>query len=326
MEIAKALILVGEAGGERPWAPAPASPRELFPVANRPVLFHHLEGLRRAGVLEAVVLSHPHVAATIALAVGDGHDFQVAVRHGVMDPARGVAGALQVEAGFVGDEPVLVQDGGALLEPIHAHISAFAREELDALGLRVPSSTARRSPGYLLSSRAVEIVRDGEGDGAVELVDGVRAAGGRVRVQQVDGCLPCQGDPDALLEANRRMLEDLRTRVDPTSLEETQVQGPVVVHPSARVHRSVLRGPLIIGPDARISESYVGPYTSIGGSVEIEGTEIEHSIVLREASLRYVGGRIESSVIGRAARVGRRFQLPSALRLTVGEGAEVALS
>lgn len=324
MEIAKALILVGEAGGERPWAPAPASPRELFPVANRPVLFHHLEALRRAGVLEAVVLSHPHVAATIALAVGDGHDFQVAVRHGVMDPARGVAGALQMEAGFVGDEPVLVQDGGALLEPIHTHISAFAREELDALGLRVPGSTAPRSPGYLLSSRAVEIVRDG--DAAGDLVDGVLAAGGRARVQQVDGCLPCQGDSDALLEANRRMLEGLSTRVDPASLEETQVQGPVVVHPSARVHRSVLRGPLIVGPDARISESYVGPYTSIGGSVEIEGTEIEHSIVLREASLRYVGGRIESSVIGRAARVGRRFQLPSALRLTVGEGAEVALS
>jgi hypothetical protein len=60
--------------------------------------------------------------------------------------------------------------------------------------------------------------------------------------------------------------------------------------------------------------------------VEIDGSQIEHSIVLDDAQLRHVGTRIESSVIGRASRVTRNFALPSAMRLSVGDGAEVTLS
>jgi glucose-1-phosphate thymidylyltransferase len=40
----------------------------------------------------------------------------------------------------------------------------------------------------------------------------------------------------------------------------------------------------------------------------------------------FLGTRIESSVIGRRARVGRSFRLPGAIRLSIGEGAEVTLA
>jgi glucose-1-phosphate thymidylyltransferase len=57
----------------------------------------------------------------------------------------------------------------------------------------------------------------------------------------------------------------------------------------------------------------------------IEGAEIEYSIVLAEAQLRFVGARLESSVIGRGARVVRGFELPGAIRMSIGDGAEVIL-
>ena len=47
--------------------------------------------------------------------------------------------------------------------------------------------------------------------------------------------------------------------------------------------------------------------------------------MLPEAQLRFVGTRLESSVIGRGARIARGFDVPAALRLSVGEGAEVVL-
>ena len=62
-----------------------------------------------------------------------------------------------------------------------------------------------------------------------------------------------------------------------------------------------------------------------GAGVHVEGTEIEHSIVLPEAELRFVGTRVESSVIGRRARIARGFHLPGAIRLSIGDGAEVVL-
>jgi glucose-1-phosphate thymidylyltransferase len=324
MEIAKALILAGRSVDDRPWPTAPAGPKQLFPIANRPILFHNLEALRAGGVLEAAILADGEAGAAIERAVGDGRAWGLNVRHIGWAPERGVAGALAAGHDFLREEPVLVQEGGALLrEHLHAHISAFAREELDALALQLTSRPAS-TPGYLLSPRAVSIVL-GEHEDASDPVAGVRARGGRVRVQHVDGCLPCDGDLELLLEGNRRMLEGLATSYEAGSLEECRVQGTVDVHPTARVTRTLLRGPVIIGPGAQVTDAYIGPFTSIGAGTIIEGTEIEHSIVLPHAELRFVGTRLESSIVGRGARVVRGFRMPAALRITIGDGAEVIL-
>ena len=58
----------------------------------------------------------------------------------------------------------------------------------------------------------------------------------------------------------------------------------------------------------------------------IEGSEVEHSIILAGASISHLGGRLEASVVGPRARVFRDFRLPKALRLNVGEGAQVTLA
>jgi glucose-1-phosphate thymidylyltransferase len=327
MEIAKALILAGRGCDDRPWPTAPAGPKHLFPIANRPILFHNLEALRSAGVLEAAILVDSDTGSAIERAVGDGRELGLSVRYREWNSAAGVGAALAAGHDFVGDEPVLVQHGDALLrERMHPHIAAFARERLDALALRLAGVDRRRvnapEPGYLLSPRAVSILLGGDD---MAPVAGIRSHGGRVRIQRVDGCLACHGDQDALLDSNRRMLELIVPSCEPASLEDSRVQGPVVVHPTARVHGSLLRGPLIIGPRARVTDAYVGPYTSIGAGVVIEGAEIEHSIVLPDAQLRFLGTRLESSVIGREARVLRGFELPAVTRMSIGDRAEVIL-
>ena len=325
MEIAKALILAADGPDGRRCALAPSSPPHLFPVANRPILFHNLEALRAAGILEASILAGGETGAAIRRAVGDGRHWGLTLRHAEWHAELGLGGALDGARDFLAGEPVLVQRGDALLrERMHSHICAFAREELDALALRLTQPVAPATPGYLLSPRAVRILREGPAapDGPIA---GVLAGGGRVREQPVDGCLPCDGDVESLLEGNRRMLESLECAVPPEAVEDCRVQGAVEIHATARVKRTLLRGPLVIGPGARITDAYVGPYSSIGAGVVIEGTEIEHSIVLPEATLCFVGTRIESSVIGRGARVVRDFQLPGALRLAIGDGAEIVL-
>jgi glucose-1-phosphate thymidylyltransferase len=324
MEIAKALILAGSEADHGTWSTGSAGPRHLFPVANRPILFHNLEALRAAGVLEAAILADPAERKAIQRAVGDGSEWGLIVRYAPWRSAVGIRGALTAGRSFVGDEPVLVQQADALLrERMHGHISAFAREGLDALALRLRERSARKAgAGWLLSPRAISILLQGR---AVNPIAGVRAGGGRVRIQDVDGCLACHGDQRALLESNRRMLEGLTASPDQGRFDQCSIQGPVDVHPTAHVERSLLRGPVVIGPGARVSDAYVGPYTSIGAGVVIEGAEIEYSIVLPEAELRFVGTRLESSVIGRGARIVRGFDLPGAIRMSIGDGAEVVL-
>jgi glucose-1-phosphate thymidylyltransferase len=328
MEIAKALVLAGRSDDDRPWPSVRLTPKPLVPVANRPILFHNLEALRRAGVLEATIAVDSDTATAIRCAVGDGSEWGLTVRYAECPWGSGVDGALAVTRDFVGDEPVLVQRVGALLrERIHPHIAAFADERLDALALRLagPGQGETVDSGWLLSERAVSMLMD-RADAGGDPLARVRAGGGHVRVQAVDGCLPCYGGQEALLEANRRMLEEIVTNVDPACLERTQIQGPVVVHPTARLEDTLVRGPAIIGPRSRLNGAYVGPYTSIGADVVIEGAQVEHSIVFSGAELRYVGTRLESSVIGQRARVVRSFGMPNALQLSIGDGAEVALS
>ena len=79
------------------------------------------------------------------------------------------------------------------------------------------------------------------------------------------------------------------------------------------------------GP-GRIDSAYVRPYTAIGLDVHIDSVEIEHSIVLDGARIRFIGSRTEGCVLGPGAHIERDFRVPQVVRLWVGAGDEVALS
>jgi glucose-1-phosphate thymidylyltransferase len=331
VEIAKAVILAGRMGDDRPWPSVKYEPKQLVPVANRPILFHNLEALRRSNLLEATIAAEPDSVRSIQAAVGDGANWGLRIHYAPWQSRTGVSGSLAVARDFIGDEPVLVEPADALLrEQIQPYIASFASQGLDAMALRLRATTNGRhahgaAGGYLLSPRAVSILLHETWD-ADDPLSRVRDHGGQVRVEHVDGCLPCHGGQEELLVGNRRMLETLRGDVDPAQFPTCDFQGPVSVDPTAELEHTLIRGPVAIGPRTRLSHAYVGPYTSIGADVTIEGSQIEYSIVLDQAELRHVGTRLETSVIGRAARVSRSFALPSAMRLSVGDGAEVMLT
>ena len=131
---------------------------------------------------------------------------------------------------------------------------------------------------------------------------------------------------DGVLEANRMALDALKRGRVGVDLSNANVQGRVHIDPSAELHGAKIRGPVYIGPGVRLVETYVGPYTSIAAGVTLEGVEIEHSIVLPDAEIRYPGRRLEASLVGERAHIGRDYSLPSALRLRVGPGSEIQLS
>lgn len=299
-------------------------------MANRPIVIHALESLRLAGIIEATIAVEPDMARAIMSALGNGSRQGIAIRYVRWQPRSGIVGALGAAREFIGDEPLLVEPADALhRHRLHPHIAAFADEQLDALEFQL--SGAPRGPhgqpvpgGYLLSRLALSALlgTSTDSDVAARVIE----SGGSVRVQEVPGCLPCHGGQDRLLEGNRRTLEDLEGDVDPDMHPSCEFQGPVQVHRTARLEHTLVRGPAVIGPRTHLSHAYVGPYTSIGSAVTVDGSQIENSIVLDGAALLHVGTRIESSVIGRLARVARGFALPTAMQLSVGDGAEITIA
>lgn len=329
VEIAKALILAGRTAHDQPWPSVGPGPKQLVPVANRPILFHNLAALKRANLIEAAIVVEPESAGAIKQAIGRESQWGLSIRFIEWRSETGVPGALAAARDFVADEPVLVGLADALhREQIYPHIASFAHNGLDAMALRLRGAprdaTGDPVPGaYLLSQRAVSHMLSGSGP-AAEPLAGLRQDGGRVHAALLDGCLACHGGQERLLEANRRMLEELPDS-EPREHPNCEFQGRVLIDPTAELHNTLVRGPAIIGPGARLSHTYVGPYTSIGADVVLDGCQVEHSIVLDGAQLRHVGPRLETSVIGRNARVERSFDLPNAMRLSVGDGAQVTL-
>ena len=325
MRIAKAVVLATESEARGSWPNLGLSTRHLAPVANKPVLFHHLEALASAGIGETAIVCDRRSNAGVRDAVGDGSAWGLDVRYIEESPFDDILASRPI-ADFIGAAPVLVQHGDILLRETVTRLGEqFADERLDALVMHAGRAPGQPIDGYLLGAGVYsDLLRQ-----TVPLADALarlRALGARILERDVDASLPCRGGSEGLLAANRRMLEAMAGEPRGERIFDSELQGRVSVDPSAEVRDSLIRGPVAIGPRARIDNAYVGPYTSIGADVEIDCVEIEHSIVLDRARLRFLGTRVEGSLIGPGARVERDLRMPQALRLSVGAGAEIAIA
>ena len=128
-----------------------------------------------------------------------------------------------------------------------------------------------------------------------------------------------------MLDANRLVLDELTPRVDGHVDRNSTLTGKVTVEKGAEIINSVIRGPAIIGEETRIVDSYVGPFTSIYDHVEIESSEIEHSIVMEHSRIIAIDQRIEDSLIGCSVEVTRSPLKPRAYKLTLGDYSKVGI-
>lgn len=332
MEIARAIVVATPGAEDRPWSTVGSTPKPLVPIAGKPILFHTLDALCAAGVLEVALLTEPRSADVFSTAIGDGRSWGMKLSYMQCPPDTNIGGALRTARDFVDGEPVLVQRADVLLRRrLREHIVDFARDDLDALALMLmrvhdqAPPAPRRAGGYLLSPAAVSITL-GDGPAGRDPLDRLRRQGSHVRVLDVEGCLACDGGEASLLAANRLALGAITTRLDAARSASCELQGTVSVDPTASLENTLVRGPAIIGARSRLVDCYVGPYTAVGADVRIEGTEIEHSIVMDGAQLLFIGSRLESSIIGRGASIVRHFDMPNAVRVAIGDGAQVSLS
>lgn len=336
-----------------PWLGATRRP-SLQRAANRPIVCHVLDALQRAGVAEVAVIAPGDAALEIGACLESEAPTGIAVRLLAADRSDGGDDALVLAAEFVDEHPcVLHRANGLLGQPLLPHMEMVGEEGLDALlfvdggdtdgpPLRLvpqpsPLDAAGEAmpvtPGYagVCVLGAGALARAAAPGGAARLHDfaglaqRLAAEGGCTRVRVVRSWRHFADDALDLLAMNRMLLDALDPDTTCSSYDGNRFEGTVVIHPTASVTSSVIVGPAIIGAETLVADSYIGPHTSIGERVRIEGAELERSIVLADASLLHVGGRLVASVVGRNARVFRDFSVPRALRLQVGDGDEVAL-
>ena len=352
----KALILAGGSGTRlRPITHTSA--KQLIPVANKPVLFYGIEQLRDAGVTDLGIVVGD-TAAEVRAAVGDGSQFGVQVTYLPQDAPLGLAHAVLIARDWLGDDDFVMLLGdnfliGGMTEFVDDFVNSDAEVQLlltevaepqfygvavlDADG-RVqrlvekptdPPSNLALVGVYLFRPLIHEAVAaiEPSARGELEITDAIAwliARGADVRSRMVTGYWKDTGRLEDMLECNRKVLETLVARNDGTVDEASRITGRVVIEKGAVIERSTVRGPAIIGQGTRVVDSYVGPFTSIYTDCVIDRTELEHSIVLEQCTIRDVT-RIEDSLIGKNVEVTRSEESPRAHRLMVGDHSRVQL-
>jgi glucose-1-phosphate thymidylyltransferase len=344
MEPLKGLILSGGAGTRlRPITHTSA--KQLVPVANKPVLFYGIEALVDAGVTEIGIIIAPETGDEIRKAAGDGSDFGAVITYIVQDKPAGLAHAVLTAAEFIAESPFVMYLGDNLLrDGLRGLVSTFVDDEPDALilltpvddpssygvaeldGERIvrliekpkdPPSNLALVGVYLFGSSIFEAARGLEPSwrGEYEITEAIQALiddGRRVQSEVVRGWWKDTGQLADMLEANRLVLEELETRLE-GEIDNSKVEGRVVVEKGAEVAGSVIRGPAVIGAGARIED------------VRISRSEVEHSIILSGSVVEDLGTRMEASLLGRNVKLTRSDGMPKTLRLLVGDSSEIEI-
>lgn len=356
----KGLVLSGGSGTRlRPITHT--GPKQLVPVANKPVLQYCIENLQAAGITDVGVVLGNKGRTEIQEFLGDGSQLGIDVTYIVQGEPLGIAHAVGCAESFIGDDNFVVVLGDNILkEGLDRLVDNFESGVHDAgIGLQVvdnpgafgvadvdedgtverlvekpdePPSELALIGTYVFSPAIFDAIAEitPSWRDELEITDAIQYLiddGRIINSHIVEGWWKDTGKPEDILEANRLVLEDLGPTTDGTIAAGAEVTGAVELAADARIDTdAVVRGPVSIAEGTVIGGgTYVGPYTSIGPDSVLEQTHVENSVVIGNAEIT-TSGKIIDSIIGRDATVRSADDLlPAGRRLVVGEHSNVRI-
>ncbi|MBP4040123.1 nucleotidyltransferase family protein [Aeromonas sp. SrichE-2G] len=116
----KAMILAA-GRGERMRPLTDSLPKPLLAVGGKPLIVHHIEKLKRAGISE-LVINHAWLGHKLVEALGDGSAFGVSIRWSAEESALETAGGIVQALPLLGSDPFLVINGDTWIDADYASL------------------------------------------------------------------------------------------------------------------------------------------------------------------------------------------------------------
>jgi len=337
----KAVLLA--AGDSTRMLPLSANqPKHLLPVAGRPLLFHTLEALEKAGIEETLIVYGYH-AEKLSESVnsqtwGKG---RMSVSFVLQKERRGTAHAAGHAREFVGDDTSLLMNGDVMVGPgcfeglIAYHESGNFEMTLSVQPIDDPSPYGVVA---VKEGRAVKLIEKPKKEemvsnlvnvglyavsgslwaaidktplsprGEYEITDsiGLLIERGNVGAYTLPSWWLDVGKPWDLLEANKQLLSQSSKSIKGTVEKGAVIKGTCIIEAGAVIRTGAyLEGPVYIGQDAVIGPNcYIRAHTSLGKKVKIgNAVEIKNSIIMDNTNVGHLS-YVGDSIIGRECNFG----------------------
>jgi bifunctional UDP-N-acetylglucosamine pyrophosphorylase/glucosamine-1-phosphate N-acetyltransferase len=331
MKVTKAVIMAA-GNGKRMWPLTETRPKVLLPVAGKPITYHQLVALKKAGIREFIFIVRDKKEELISYLQQAAKEFSVKIEYVEQGEDNGTGAALLCASGKV-KERFIVVSGDLLfdadvirqvvdasenneitvavrkvnnpgkygvIEVSNGKVSYIEEKPKNPKSNLVNTSIYCMKPTVFVSLKKLKKSERGEYE-LTDLLVGSRAV-------EVAGYWKDIGYPWDLLDATADMLRKMDAKNG--AIENSTITGKVIMEEGSKIINSYIEGDVYIGKNTIIGpNAYVRGPSAIGDNCHISGaTTVKASILFDDVNAKHLS-YIGDSVIGSHVNFGSGTQI-----------------
>jgi len=296
-------------------------PKQLLPIANKPMSEYCIESMKSAGVKEIAIIIGGIGSQKVKEYYGNGDKFGVKITYVSQDFPRGIAHAISLCEDFIANEKFLVFLGDNIIQKSINEIGIeFQKSNAAATILlcevdnpsrfgiadvkdgeikkiiekpKNPPTNLAVTGIYFLTPVIFDIIKRLKPSWRNELeitdaLDMLLNEKYLITYKMITDYWKDTGTPEDIINANKAILENLIPYFNGKKDSTVLLEGNVSVGNDTYIGNHVkIIGPVIIGKKCKISgDTIIGPNTSIGNDCIISGGIIKDSIIMNNCEIR----------------------------------------
>lgn len=335
-------------------------PKQLLPIANKPMSQYCVESLRDAGIIDIAIIIGGTAPHKVQEYYGNGNNFGVKITYVNQDEPKGIAHAINLCKNFINGEKFVVFLGDNILK---RDISDFVREFKDGnadatillcevenptqFGIadvnkdgsikkimekpKDPPTNLAVTGIYFLTPKIFDIFTRLKPSwrNELEITDALQMLlqeDNKISYHMVTDYWKDTGTPNDIIHANQVILEGMKPYFYGVREDNVILEGNIMVGKNSIIKSGVrMTGPVIIGNNCIIDfGTYVGPNTSIGDNSTLSMCDIQDSIVMSDCDIK-CKIKIRNSIIAFNSSITNNLENDSEKILLLGEGTKIIM-
>ncbi len=333
-------------------------PKQLLPIANKPMSQYCLESLVEAGISEIAIIIGGTGSSKVQEYYGNGEKFGAKITYVNQDYPRGIAHAINLCKKFIGNDKFVVFLGDNIIKKsIADYVSRFKQSDASASILLCevsnPTQFGIADVRDGIIKKIMEKPKDPPTNFAVtgiyfltpiifDIIDRLKPSwrneyeitdalqmlleeNYKIIYDMVTDYWKDTGTPHDIIHANEVILSNMEPYFHGKKEENVLITGNVMIGEGTIIKKgSRITGPVIIGKECIIeSDTYIGPNTSIGNNSKISKCNIKNSIIMSDCNIDG-NFKIRDSIIAFNSEIVKTNNTDSNVFL-LGEGTKISL-